>query len=438
MMGEMLDRIILDPSAEGPEWSLVAAGDFCMQGRSDNDLSRVLKRSITSELCERIAAGSIAIVNLEGPVVTAPSPIVKSGPAIMLDSISPALLRETGFTLASLANNHIMDHGAAGLRSTLDSCRAAGLATIGAGVDEDEAMAAFESSPVPGVRVAILSFCEREFGSARAAAPGASWIGHRDALRRVTEAAKNADVVIVIAHGGVEEVPFPPVQRQDQLRSMIDAGADLVIGHHPHVPQGWERWGDGMIFHSLGNFLFDYPDGARYPKTEWGMMIDARFRGARLHAIELIPIEMRDDRSAGIIDDPARHEHSLRYLHATSAILADRPLFEGYWQATALHLWKGRYHRWLAKASGASGPRDNLRDQFSGLRRGLQRRLGLASEVSSGPADVDPAFLLNLIRNESHRWTIETALALSCGDEQDRRSDAIETHLRELLAWTEE
>ena len=435
-------HIVLLSSGDGsvPEWTLVAVGDFCAQERfaDGEDPVAAAEAAISAPLRGIIAGADLAVVNLEGPVRTASAPLPKSGPPVALDPASPAVLRTLGFSVATLANNHIMDYGAEGLERTLESCGEAGLEVGGAGLNEVDAMAPVMRELPGGIRVAIFSFCEREFGVAEARVPGSAWIGHPDAVAAVAEAAGRGDLVVVTAHGGVEEIPVPPMQRQAQLHAFIDAGATLVIGHHPHVPQGWERYGNGFILHSLGNFLFDYPAGLRYPKTEWGVVARVRFSGRELLAVELVPVEMGADRQVGIMEDQKRLRATLEYLHAISEILLDRERYQGYWQEMALHLWTTRYRRWLQRSSGA-GQSGNIRVHLNGLLRGVKRRIGLdgASGKPGLPDLGDPLMLLNLIRNESHRWSIETALAILHGDERDLRTPGIREHARELLTWTE-
>ncbi len=434
--------VLLSSGTSGaPEWTLLAAGDFCAQERFSDaeDPHAAAARTFDGRLRGVVAAADLAIVNLEGPVRSAAAPLQKSGPPVALDPASPAVLRALGFAAASLANNHIMDYGAEGLERTLESCRAAGLATCGAGMNHADAMAPLVRELPGGVRLAIFSFCEREFGAAERSGPGSAWIGHPDAVVAVAAAAARGDLVVVAAHGGVEEIPVPPMQRQAQLHAFIDAGATLVIGHHPHVPQGWERYGDGFILHSLGNFLFDYPAGLRYPKTEWGVMARMRFSGRELLSVELLPVEMRADRTISIMADERRLRDTLEYLHAISELLLDRERFHAYWQEMALHLWQTRYRRWLQRSSGVAGGAGNIRAHLNGLLRGVKRRIGLdAAAAKAGLPDLgDPLMLLNLIRNESHRWSIETALAILHGDERDLRTPDIREHARELLTWTE-
>jgi|GEM_PF-743365 len=423
----------------GGEWTLLAAGDFCAQGRFERGVGP--DESVAWEIGELIATADIAVVNLEGPIRSDAPPRPKSGPPVAVDAESPEVLRRLDFAVAALANNHIMDYGAEGLKLTLEGCREAGLWVCGAGADEAEAMAPVELEMPGDVRLSIFSFCEREFGAAGPDAYGSAWIGHPDALAKVVDAAARGDVVVVIAHGGVEEIPLPPVQRQMQLRAFVDAGARLVVGHHPHVPQGWEEYGGGCILYSLGNFLFDYPEGLRYPKTEWGLLATARFAGHELAAVDLTAIEMTPKRSIRVMGDEKRLRPALDHLHEISGILRESGELRACWQELAVHLWRTRYRRWLQRASGVQIGTGNIRANLNGLLRGLRRRIGLGGRaaVPAGLPDLgDPLMLLNLIRNESHRWAIETALAVQHGDEPDLRTPQVAVRVRELLAWTEE
>jgi poly-gamma-glutamate synthesis protein (capsule biosynthesis protein) len=318
-------RLVERAPNAGPEWTLLAAGDFCAINRL-RETARpedAVRQAITEELHELVAGADVAIVNMEGPIRTCSVAVSKSGPAIQMDTAGPFVLKRMGFDVISLANNHIMDYGVQGLVSNIEACRTKGLLICGAGSDENEAMKPADVVVAGGIRVRILAFCERGFGVAEGGQPGSAWISHPQALERVTEAAEIADIVVVLAHGGVEEVPFSPFQRSTQLRQFIDAGATLVIGHHPHVPQGWETYHKGMIFYSLGNFLFDYPGGGCYPKTEWGLVIQPHFCGAVLSEIELVPVGMLADGRVGRLRENRNPEQYLRYLHRLSALLAE-------------------------------------------------------------------------------------------------------------------
>jgi poly-gamma-glutamate synthesis protein (capsule biosynthesis protein) len=446
MNSENLNNIILTEreSDLAPPWTALIAGDFYTRDRfgHEDDLGRAAERAIDNTLLGLISRADIAIVNLEGPVRISRAPIPKSGPSLQMDNSAPAVLERIGFNVVSLANNHIMDYGPQGLHRTIESCHEKELLVCGAGKDANEAMKPVVTTVAGGIRLAILSFCEQEFGIADLGLPGTSWISHPLALQQVNGAAETADVVIVIAHGGVEEVPFSPIQRQVQLRRFIDAGATLVVGHHPHVPQGWERYEKGMIFYSLGNLLFDYPGGARYPKTEWGLVIQVHFCGTVMQAIELVPVERFADGKVGKLNQNRKLQHCLHYLYRLSALQAEPETLIPYWQETAVHLWRTRYRPWLQRACAMSPlvADGSIPFHLAGLYRAVKRRLGKRFQCgeTNTPSDIgNGLLLLNTIRNESHRWTLETALNLLYGDEVDHRTPEVRAEMSELLEWTE-
>lgn len=138
----------------------------------------------------------------------------------------------------NIANNHYPDYGTAGKRSTRDALTAAGVAYAGY-----SALYVYEKD---GVRVG--------FGGIR------ETIYHQDKSRIAREVAELKDAssqyVVYTIHAGEEYAPIHNAIQTEMARAAIDAGANLVIGHHPHVPQGIEAYDDGLIFYSLGNFIF--------------------------------------------------------------------------------------------------------------------------------------------------------------------------------------
>ena len=172
-------------------------------------------------------------------------------------------LKWVGVDGVSLANNHTLDFGPAGLLWTIESLRENDIAYAGAGGDAAEAFAPawFERN---GLKVAFLAFGGeayvseryREMWVATANDPGVAPLAPRaDLLAAIAAARREADVVIVSFHWGLEYHDFVPAQ-QDLGRAAIDAGADVVFGHHPHVPQPVELYRGRPIFYSLGNLVF--------------------------------------------------------------------------------------------------------------------------------------------------------------------------------------
>lgn len=167
-------------------------------------------------------------------------------------------LKKVGFSTVNLANNHMKDFGKQGLLDTLRAFRDAKLDTVGAGSDLKSA-AGVEYKTVNGIKIATLGFSDvmpvdfraRHNRSGIAPADPDVW------FPAVAKAKKNAQLVVVHMHWGLEyDSRYHPRQKEFG-RALIDAGADIVVGHHPHVLEPVEVYKNGVIFYSLGNFIFD-------------------------------------------------------------------------------------------------------------------------------------------------------------------------------------
>lgn len=402
----------LADGGDGPGWRLFLAGDCVL----DEDRDRA---PVGEALRERIGASDLALANLEAPVPVDDEPIPKVGPALTTAAETPAWLADAGFDLLALANNHTMDYGEAGLDATREACRAAGVGTCGAGSDRAAALEPARVA-VDGVDVAVVDVCEREFGVATRTGAGTAPAGHRGAVAAVREAA--ADAVVVVSHGGVEYVPLPPRRRRDRLREFAEAGADLVVGHHPHVPQGWEVYDGVPVFPSLGNFAFDRQADDR--NTARSLALDVRFAGGTVTDIDLVPTVL--DGTVGPLPD--REEAEFReYLADASRVLREDRAYESHWQTVACRLFYERYSDWLLTGTGET----------------LTRARADPNDPDAQRPHWDPErrrqellVLLNIIRNESHCDTMATALGVFGGDLPDRRTDRTEAAVEDLLAWT--
>jgi poly-gamma-glutamate synthesis protein (capsule biosynthesis protein) len=253
----------------------------------------------------------------------------------------------------------------------------------------------------------------------------------------VEQAKRKSDIVIVCAHGGNELMPLPSAQRRQQLQRLVDAGADLVIGHHPHVPQGWEQYANGYIFYSLGDFYFDSIDGNRYDYSDWGFIVRASIDEGRITTLEIVPYERCHDKIGllGTHRDAASH---VSYLKQLTSILTS-PDFEGYWQQLAVNrlfayrpFFRSRFT--YPRLSFRKCVRKSLTmaDELLSLWRPLRRPKSPSTGNSQTASEVEALGILNAIRCESHRWAIETAFAVLGGETKDRRSPEIRDKLKAL------
>lgn len=207
-----------------------------------------------------IRSTDFAIANLEAPIGNSGIPARKSGPVLFQDRGTLSGLKDQGFHAVALANNHIMDLGTAGLEATLQGLRAVGLACVGAGLNRP---AAYQPLIVErnGLQIGFVNGCEAHHGvhdDHRAPhEAGYGWLFADEFMAAIEASSSEHDVTIVLAHAGLEHYPIPQNEWRTLYRRFCRHGADAVVGSHPHVPQGCERFGESLIFYSLGNFYFD-------------------------------------------------------------------------------------------------------------------------------------------------------------------------------------
>lgn len=204
----------------------------------------------------------IAVANLETPVVrelpsTAP---IETRKVFGATPAHVALLREAGFTAVTVANNHWFDQRFEGVLATPALLREAALVPLGEAVSRAPWVRAVTLER-RGVSVAFIAIASVLNSPLVAGRPMVPFVAVEDIERRVAPVVRatrrEADVVVVIAHWGVEYEREPLSSQVRAARALIDAGATLVIGHHPHVLQRIERYRAGLVAFSLGNFLFD-------------------------------------------------------------------------------------------------------------------------------------------------------------------------------------
>lgn len=167
---------------------------------------------------------------------------------------------DAGFDVVSLANNHTLDFGPEGLRDTIRHLNDNSIRHVGAGENADEAFAP-EYVEKNGLTIAYLGLSRVvpnvDWKAGKNKLGVAETYDYRRAVEEIGKAKEQADVVVVMAHWGNErELKADPLEQTDLGRRYIDAGADLVIGSHPHVLQGIESYKDKWIVYSLGNFIF--------------------------------------------------------------------------------------------------------------------------------------------------------------------------------------
>jgi len=268
----------------GP-FSIAVAGDWAPI-RAFEPVVRETPEAVYGDLLPVLRTADLRIVNCECALTRASKPVWKSGAVFKGLPAHAAGLAAVPFEIASLANNHVFDYGPGGFRETLAVLRKNGVRTVGAGLTLDEACAPL-SMNIEGTKVTVLAFGEGEDLTASRGGPGTCGWEIASLTTQIKKAKKRGDFVIIVAHAGLEYIPFPPPYVVDAFRTLSDAGADCVIGHHPHVPQGIEERGGRLIAYSLGNFVFWQPGDLHYRRT--GFFLVLHVRGSRLASYDIHP-----------------------------------------------------------------------------------------------------------------------------------------------------
>lgn len=226
--------------------------------------------SAFAEIQPGLREADLAIGNLESPLTTAGR--VGDGVDLRASPEAVAALSAGGFAMVSLANNHAMDGGRAGLAETIQVLDLAGITAV---VDGGLASA-------PAGQLAFLAFDDSRTPLDTAAAAEA-----------VAAAAERSGAVVVSIHWG-GEYQAAPSRRQEAIAHLLaGAGADVIVGHGPHVLQRTEWIGSTLVAYSLGNFLFDQP----YPADcHRGAILRVALRRGRVVAAEILPTSVKNGR----------------------------------------------------------------------------------------------------------------------------------------------
>ncbi len=319
---------------------IIIGADIVPTAGNMNTLANGDAAAIFNDIGAVLAAADLAVANLECPLTDCDRPITKLGPAMKAAPASVNGLAKAGIKAFSLANNHILDYGRAGLFDTLGAIEAANCLHTGAG----ENLAAAKKPllvKIKDKKIAFLSVAEHEFSIAGEDSPGANPFDVLDTFDEIRALKASADAVIVLYHGGAEEYRLPSPRLQKIVRRMAEQGADYVLCQHSHCVGAYEKYLDSHLVYGQGNFLFaDYDNET----GREGLLVTAIL--GREKAIGFTPIEKCGD-SVRLAKDAAA-EAILAPFRERSAKLADPQYIKAQWEAFCL----GQQYRYLGGFSG--------------------------------------------------------------------------------------
>ncbi len=277
-------------SDDSREVTLYAVGDV-MLGRYIAKVMAVQGSNYPfKEICSTLQRGDVVFGNLEAIISSEDLlPLYPQKPYNFHASKNAVqALKQAGFQVLSLANNHAMDYGTAPLRQTKKLLSGADIATMGAGDDIHEARQPAIVTK-KGLRFGFLGYGIAHDRSVYAGRnrSGIAPVKIEDILADVQNLRNRVDVLAVSIHWGIEYENTPTLEQRKDAHRIIDSGADIIIGHHPHVMQGVEVYKGKVIAYSLGNFVFDQKGNG----TDRSFILGLRYRDKKLFSIEIVPID---------------------------------------------------------------------------------------------------------------------------------------------------
>lgn len=326
-----------------------AVGDISFEGpNADHPAADFLK-----DICPQLSAADIVIANLESPLLETGVEI--QGKCLLRGSPEWVnALKNAGITIVSLANNHVMDYGQEGLFNTIEALDKAAIYYVGAGENSAQACEP-RIIEIRGKKIALLGRSSVVVNApiyATPDRPGTAFLDVNETITSIERCRELADYVVLLVHWGLEEYLYPTPSQRTLARQFMQSGADVIIGHHPHVLQGMEYEGSSVVLYSLGNFIFNEfdwtyttPDGINYPQrlqlsinNRNGAIARIIMSPSERPEVEFIPTRITD---AGNVEaDLQTYRH--RSLRSISAWLK-YPAYGLRWKAYAINReWKLR------------------------------------------------------------------------------------------------
>src|ERR1035441_6015387 len=328
--------------------TLLIGADICPIGGNRLYFEEGDARSLFNDLLGEFEQADLAVANLECPLIEKQTPILKTGPNF---GEAPACIngiKQAGIDILCLANNHMLDHGPEGLKSTLDTCDRAGIATVGAG--ENLAVARrILVKELKGIRVGMLAVAEQEFSIARKDSPGANPLDVIDFVRNLREHQNSFDYLIVLLHGADEfHVPTPRIK--EICHFMIEMGANSVIVQHPHVLGGYEEYRGGHIVYGQGALVMDEAVYRDLKSFHEGFLVKLRIAESASSTMEIVPYIQSAPVPGARRMGKERESQFRRTLEQRSVAIQDDAFLQAEW----LRFCEANKHDYLSSLLGHS------------------------------------------------------------------------------------
>ena len=269
-----------------PTTTLVAVGDIMFSRHVGTKINEAGNPNLPFlKVADILSGADITFGNLECPLSDSNVPI-REGIVFRCLTQHAAGIKQAGFDALSTANNHSMDQGADNVDFTIEHLNSLAIAPVGTSkVNESSKSAVIERN---GIRFGFLAYSYTAHNDGgKSTHPQIATMDISQMNEDIADLKNKSDAIIASMHAGTEYTRKPNQGQIDFAHAAIDAGADIVIGHHPHWIQEIEIYQGKPIFYSLGNFVFDQMWSQ---DTREGLAVKLEFQASKLKSAELIPV----------------------------------------------------------------------------------------------------------------------------------------------------
>ncbi|WP_299111132.1 CapA family protein [uncultured Winogradskyella sp.] len=369
------------------EITIIIGGDVYPKGKVEPYFINGQAEDIFNDVLPIFKEADYTVVNLECPLADKEIPILKDGAALRAVTKTVNGMKASGIDAVNLSNNHILDQGAQGIDSTINTLSDNQIAYFGAGKNL-EAASETHIVTIKGKKIAFLGVAEHEFTIATETSHGANPLHIPNNIRQIRALRKQVDYIVMLYHGGKEHYVYPTPNQQNISRFFIEEGVDIIIAQHSHIAGSYENYMGKPIVYGQGNFLFEKLS-RNYKSWFEGLIVKLKLNSDKID-ISFIPIEQSKN-FIGVKQMDTEASHIMLQQFKTHSDNVKNPQFvKEEWKKLCtkeLNLYKSRLHG------------------HNRLLRVLNRKINFAKWLYPKWKSI---MIRNVVECETHREGLET------------------------------
>ena len=256
-------------------------------------------------------------------------------------------LKDAGFDVLNIANNHIMDLGPEGFNETLEVLNQNNISFVGAGNQKfNQPYAIIEKK---GIKLGFLGYTTSGFEHVEEDVV-VNRFDENNIVRDIKDLKSKCDIVVVSLHWGIENVFYPSPEQQVFARECIDVGACVILGHHPHVFQGIERYKNGLIIYSLANFQFDFDhEGVFDDKLMDTLILSVNLTKNGVENYDIVPAKISKEYVPYIVDKKEKGKRIKAMSKISRQIIEGRVTHEFWFEQIGYEYLRGNMSSWIIR-----------------------------------------------------------------------------------------